>query len=169
MMKTRCTFTAFIALFLLCGCGIPEPMEISPGLYSIYKQDTAGIFGNPHKMQNDVVAKAKSFASLRGKIAVVESTSFTPIGSGPAQFASFDYRFYTLTPEEFSEFQRRNANVQSNSKTKPQSTARKINERKSTAQTKLNNAPKENSQSDSLPKFPPKSPFSSTGSGNENR
>lgn len=102
----------FTLAVFLSGCGIPEPTEISPGLYSIYKRDTAGIFGNPRKMQNDVVAKANAFAAARGRIAAPASSSFTPMGSGPAQFATFDYRFYALTPNEYTEFQKRIAEIE---------------------------------------------------------
>jgi hypothetical protein len=102
-----------IALVIsLSGCGIPEPREISPGIYSIYKRDTAGIFGNPNKMQNDVVAKANSFAAAQGRIAAPVAASFTPMGGGPGQFASFDYKFYALTPEEYKEYQKRIAEIE---------------------------------------------------------
>jgi hypothetical protein len=112
MIKVSEVAIVFTALYFLCGCGIPEPTEISPGLYSIYKRDTAGIFGNAHKMQNDVVTKANSFAASRGRIAAPASSSFTPMGSGPGQFATFDYRFYALTPSEYSDFQKRVQEIQ---------------------------------------------------------
>jgi len=97
---------------LLCGCGIPEPTKIGPNLYSIYKRDTAGIFGNPQKMQSDVIAKANTFAAQQGKIAAPAGSSFTPMGLGPGQFAAFDYRFFALTPAEYSTFQKRLAEIQ---------------------------------------------------------
>jgi hypothetical protein len=96
----------------LTGCGIPEPTEISPGIYSIYKRDTAGIFGNPQKMQTDVIAKANSFAAARGRFAAPAAVTFTPMGFGPGQFATFDYKFYLLTKEEFSDFQKRLAEAE---------------------------------------------------------
>lgn len=103
-------FTGFIAIalsFSLCGCGVPEPTLISPGVYSIYKRDTAGVFGNPNKMRSDVVSKANSFAATRGMVAAPAGSSFTPMGSGPGQFASFDYKFYLLTPSEYAEMRRK--------------------------------------------------------------
>jgi len=92
---------------LLCGCSISEPIQISPGVYSIYQQDRAGIFGNPSKMRSDVISKANSFAATRGMVAAPIASSFTPMGLGPAQFASFEYRFYILQPTQYAEIQRK--------------------------------------------------------------
>ena len=98
--------------FFLSGCGISEPIEISPSIYYIHKRDTAGIFGNPRKMQIDVIKKASSFAASRNRIAAPVSYSFTPMGSGPAQFASLDYKFHILTPDEYLEYQNRIAETE---------------------------------------------------------
>lgn len=63
-------------------------------------------------MKTDVVAKANAFAAAQGKIATPAGVSFTPMGLGPGQFATFDYRFYVFSPEEYSAFQKRLAEIQ---------------------------------------------------------
>ena len=85
---------------IITGCGIPEPYEVSPGVYAISKQDYAGAFGNAQKMKADVIRKANSFATKQGMVAVPAGSSFTPMGGGPAEFASIDYRFYLMKPSE---------------------------------------------------------------------
>ena len=77
-------FTYGVVIFccFITGCGIPEPYEVSQGVYSISKQDYAGAFGNAQKMKADVIRKANSFATKQGMVAVPAGLSFTPLGGG---------------------------------------------------------------------------------------
>ncbi|CAM3062054.1 SHOCT domain-containing protein [Moritella viscosa] len=79
--------------FVLTACANPSVVEISPDTYVLFRDDHAGIFGNAGALRADVIRDANKFAKLKGKIAVPVSSTYTPMGNGPAQWASFEYQF----------------------------------------------------------------------------
>ena len=88
--------TLFVAgiLLLLAGCqSSPSIVNISQDTYMIYREDHGGIFGSASALKAGVIQDAHAFAAKQGKVAVPISTNFTPMGRGPAQWASFEYQF----------------------------------------------------------------------------
>lgn len=78
---------------LIASCvSNPPPVELSPGVYMIFREDQAGIFGNQATFRARVIQEASKFASTKGAKAVPVSSRFTP--RPPAMgFASFEYQF----------------------------------------------------------------------------
>ena len=97
----------FILLFIclsVLGFGqesMPEPtpdryltsfQKIGTNLYEMYKEDHAGIFGNPAKMRAKVIAKAKNFADNNNYDVQFVRHNIHPVG-GFADWASYTYTF----------------------------------------------------------------------------
>jgi hypothetical protein len=83
-----------IAICLVfAGCANPGIVELSPDTYVLYRDDHGGIFGNSGRMRANVIREADMFAKSKGKVAIPISSTFTPMGEGPAQWASFEYQF----------------------------------------------------------------------------
>jgi hypothetical protein len=78
---------------LTFGCANPGVVQLSPDTYMIYREDHAGIFGSLAKLKAGVISDANAFAAQQGKIAIPLTTKEKPVGSGPAQWASFEYQF----------------------------------------------------------------------------
>jgi hypothetical protein len=86
--------------FVLTACANPSVVEISPDTYVLFRDDHGGIFGNSGALRADVIRDANKFAKSKGKIAVPVSSTFTPIGNGPGQWASFEYQFRVVNKED---------------------------------------------------------------------
>ena len=72
----------------------PEVIQLSPDTYMISKADRGGIFGGGvPKLKAAVIKQANEFAASQGKIAIPLSSSERPMGTGPAQWATFEYQF----------------------------------------------------------------------------
>ncbi|TEW53256.1 SHOCT domain-containing protein [Psychromonas sp. RZ22] len=86
--------------FVLTACANPGVVEISPDTYVLFRDDHGGIFGNAGALRADVIRDANTFAKSKGKIAVPVSSTYTPIGNGPGQWASFEYQFRVVNKED---------------------------------------------------------------------
>jgi hypothetical protein len=84
---------AVVLFATLTGCANPGIVQISPDTYMLSREDHAGIFGSLAKLKAGVIADANSFAAKQGKVAIPISSKENPVGSGPAQWASFEYQF----------------------------------------------------------------------------
>lgn len=86
--------------FVLTACANPGVVEISPDTYVLFRDDHKGIFGNAGSLRADVIRDANKFAKSQGKIAIPVSSTYTPLGNGPAQWASFEYQFRVVDKED---------------------------------------------------------------------
>ena len=86
-------FAPLILVMALVGCANPGVIRLSPDTYILSRQDHKGIFGNESALKAGVIRDAQAFAESQGKVAVPITTEFTPLGNGPAQWASFEYQF----------------------------------------------------------------------------
>ncbi len=91
-MKIRLIFTLII-LLATYGCSNPGIIQVSPDTYLLAREAHGGIFQSAAKMKADVIMDANRFAAKQGKVAVPISAKEKPMGSGPAQWASFEYQF----------------------------------------------------------------------------
>jgi len=83
-----------IPIFLfLVGCSNPGVVRLSPDTYMLFREDHGGIFGSPSSLKAGVIIDANKFAEKKGKVAIPLSSSFQPMGRGPAQWATFEYQF----------------------------------------------------------------------------
>jgi len=85
---------------ILIGCANPKIVEISPDTYVLFRDDHAGIFGNAGSLRAGVINDANEFAKKKGKIAIPVSSTYTPMGNGPAQWASFEYQFRVVAKSD---------------------------------------------------------------------
>ena len=92
-MKPQLVTLCLLVAVLLTGCSNPGVVQLSPDTYMLTKQDRGGIFGNASKLKAEVIQEANAFAASQGKVAIPLATNERPMGSGPAQFASFEYQF----------------------------------------------------------------------------
>ncbi|MHB8447375.1 MAG: SHOCT domain-containing protein [Rudaea sp.] len=91
---------ALIASFLgtLAGCASnPAPVQLSPGIYYITREDKGGVFGNAEAMKASVINDANAFAKSQGMVAIPVTTHFTPMY--PFHFATFEYQFKLVAPD----------------------------------------------------------------------
>lgn len=95
-MKSIITLSMFCAL--LAGCASnPTPVQLSPGIYYITREDKGGVFGNAEAMKASVINDANAFAKSQGKVAIPVTTHFTPMY--PFHFATFEYQFRLVDPD----------------------------------------------------------------------
>ena len=84
----------FISVFvILAGCANPGVVQISPDTYMLSREAHGGIFASTSALKAGVIRDANVFATNQGKVAIPLSSRETPMGSGPAQWASFEYQF----------------------------------------------------------------------------
>jgi hypothetical protein len=88
-----------ICLFL-SGCATsfisPEDkavVQISPGVYEIFREDYRGVFGTEASLKNEVVADANTFANSQEKAAVPMVAVIRSVGFRPADWGWFYYKF----------------------------------------------------------------------------
>lgn len=86
----RLVLGVFLALFLT-GCTSATLVQLSDDTYMIYKEDHAGIFGNPAKMKAGVYSEAREFAAKQGKVMIPISFETTP--PGPMIWPKYEYQF----------------------------------------------------------------------------
>ena len=90
-------FAAAICLLLfatLASARDPEVVQLSPDTYMISRADHGGIFGGGlPKLTVKVIKQANEFAAKKGKIAIPLASVEHPMGSGPGQWATFEYQF----------------------------------------------------------------------------
>lgn len=86
-------FVFLLLCLALTGCANPGVVQLSPDTYVLFRDDHGGIFGNSGALRAEVIHDANEFARAKGKVAIPVSSSFTPIGHGPGDWASFEYQF----------------------------------------------------------------------------
>jgi len=77
----------------LAGCTNPGIVKISPDTYMLAREAHGGIFASAAALKAGVIEDANAFAENQGKVALPISAKEKPMGSGPAQWASFEYQF----------------------------------------------------------------------------
>jgi hypothetical protein len=90
-----------MTLFLVSCASNPGIVQLSPGTYMLSRVDHGGIFGNEAALKANVINDANAFAKSKGKVAVPISTHLDPRGVG--HFASFEYQFRLVDPNEQAE------------------------------------------------------------------
>lgn len=81
------------------SAGKPEIVRVTDNTYMIFREDHKGIFGSLAKMKIGIIKQANDFATSQGKIVIPLSCKQTPLGRGPAQWATFEYQF-KLVPKD---------------------------------------------------------------------
>lgn len=88
---------ATMALIFCAGCASPTLIQLSPDTYVIYKEDHAGVFGNPYKEKEAVIKQANDFAAKQGKVAVPILLQTTP--AAPMVWPKTEYKFRLMSEE----------------------------------------------------------------------
>ena len=83
-------------------------------VYVMFKEDKRGVFGNPHNMVVNIIAKAKSFAETHDRILEEVSQEFHPMGI-LGDWASFTYKFRLLTESSQTKLGNEELDVSQNS------------------------------------------------------
>ena len=78
---------------VLVGCTNPGIVKLSPDTYMLSREAHGGIFASASALKAGVISDANAFAESQSKIAIPISGKEKPMGSGPAQWASFEYQF----------------------------------------------------------------------------
>ena len=92
MKPLTCLFLC-LSIFATSGCQNPSIVRVSSDTYLLIREDHAGVFGSMSKLKAGVIGDANTFAESLGKVAVPVSARETPVGSGFAQWASYEYQF----------------------------------------------------------------------------
>jgi S1-C subfamily serine protease len=91
-MKIKLIILFALASMFFVGCKNPGVVELSPGVYTLAREDHGGIFGNPSALKAGVIRDANAFAERQGKVAIPISTKAHPVGV-LGDWASFEYVF----------------------------------------------------------------------------
>lgn len=90
---SRMTFLVVLTANL-AGCATnPGIVQLGPDTYTLYKEDHAGVFGNPTELRNGVIAEANAFAGSQGKIALPIAAKTHHTTGRPADWETFEYQF----------------------------------------------------------------------------
>ena len=93
-------FSVGLLIAVLSACANPGIVEVSPDTYLLFREDHAGIFGSMAKLKAGVIRDANEFAANQGKVAIPISSKEKPVGNGPGQWASFEYQFRVVAPDD---------------------------------------------------------------------
>ena len=85
---------AIILLTAGLGCHNPEMIQITPGVYQIFKEAHVMGWGNLGNLKAEVFAEANAFAASKGKQIEIQSEKEAPPAFG--KYAFYELRF-TLT------------------------------------------------------------------------
>jgi hypothetical protein len=85
---------------VMSGCANPGIVQLSPDTYMLARTDHGGIFGNAAANKAKVMQEAHDFAASKGKVAIPLASNEVPLGTGPGQFASFEYQFRLADPND---------------------------------------------------------------------
>ena len=88
----RC-LTVCAGIAVIVGCANPGIVKLSPDTYMLSREAHGGIFASASALKASVINDANAFAENQGKVAIPLSAKEKPMGSGPAQWASFEYQF----------------------------------------------------------------------------
>jgi hypothetical protein len=86
-----------IGIMFCAGCASPTLIQLSPDTYVIYKEDHAGVFGNPYKEKEAVIKQANEFAAKQGKVVVPILLTTTP--PNPMVWPKTEYKFRVVSEE----------------------------------------------------------------------
>ena len=100
----RNTLTFCLTLAALSGCANPGIVKLSPDTYMLSREAHGGIFASTSALKAGVISDANAFAESQGKVAIPLSSKETPMGNGPAQWASFDYQFRVVDKNDPDSF-----------------------------------------------------------------
>ena len=84
----------------LVSCSNPGIVKISPDTYMLFREDHGGIFGSTSSLKAGIIQDANKFAQKQNKVVIPINTNFTPMGRGPAQWASFEYQFKVVDKDD---------------------------------------------------------------------
>ena len=90
-MRTPMAF--ILSVTVLSGCANPGIVKLSPDTYMLTREAHGGIFASASALKAGVISDANAFAESQSKVAIPISAKEKPMGSGPAQWASFEYQF----------------------------------------------------------------------------
>lgn len=83
----------WLSIAALSGCSNPGIVKLSPDTYMLSREAHGGIFASASALKAGVINDANAFAESQGKVAIPLSAKEIPMGTGPAQWASFEYQF----------------------------------------------------------------------------
>ena len=83
----------WLSIAALSGCSNPGIVKLSPDTYMLSREAHGGIFASASALKAGVINDANAFAESQGKVAIPLSVKEIPMGTGPAQWASFEYQF----------------------------------------------------------------------------
>jgi hypothetical protein len=93
MMKNVIILSAAISGLAMVGCSNPGIVKLSPDTYMLTREAHGGIFASASALKAGVISDANAFAESQGKVAIPIAAREKPMGSGPAQWAVFEYQF----------------------------------------------------------------------------
>ena len=88
------------SITVLSGCANPGIVKLSPDTYMLSREAHGGIFASASALKAGVINDANVFAESQGKVAIPLASKETPMGSGPAQWASFEYQFRVVDKDD---------------------------------------------------------------------
>ena len=83
----------FIFILLITSCASTKIQQIDNDLYSIVREDHAGIFGNMDSFRAEVAQEVKEFAKSKNKELIKVSYKEKPVGMTPGSWARIEYTF----------------------------------------------------------------------------
>lgn len=89
-----------LSMAILVGCANPGIVKLSPDTYMLSREAHGGIFASESALKAGVIKDANTFAESHGKVAIPISSKEKPRGNGPAQWASFEYQFRVVNPDD---------------------------------------------------------------------
>lgn len=99
---SRISIIALLTAPLIACATNPGIMKSGPDTYTLYKEDHAGIFGNPASLRAEVINEANSFAEGQGKIAMPVSAKSHHMSGRPADWETFEYEFRLIDKNDHS-------------------------------------------------------------------
>src|ERR1700740_240605 len=100
LMRRDTLFGALVSVVVIAGCANPGIVQLSPDTYMLSRTDHAGIFGTAAANKAKVIREANEFAASKGKVAIPLSSNEVPLGNRPGEFASFEYQFRLVDPND---------------------------------------------------------------------
>jgi len=95
--------SAMIMLTLVAGCASnPPPKKDASGVYTLFRQDLRGVFGDPDSFRAAVLMEADRIAEEQGGVVIPIAFKQTPVGS-LAHWATIEYRFIVGSPADLKD------------------------------------------------------------------
>jgi len=90
---------ALVATFLIGCASNPPPRKNANGVYTLFRQDLRGVFGDPDSFRASVLMEAEKIADDDGGVIIPLSFKQTPVGN-LAHWATIEYRFLVGSPAD---------------------------------------------------------------------